>query len=301
MQSPAEQKAPANTAEKEPAAAEPEVKEETEVEKLARLKELVDAFPEEAELWWLDKEELVTLYETFVEIGDLYDSLSDEAKNQIDMGKMEAAGEFYASYIDPLSLSNTGDITSIPPAYGTGIIYEGRKSTAVYGPGWKDGRWADNTSKNGNIWIKYPSAGSFYVNGEHTKVDVVVYYWKTEGDAYVADSFGRDLISIASPVWCGFDPQDFTVEMEYHFYRAGTNEELPVDGYLFAHDLDINEGVCGKDGTRGYYTSGNTTMRWKGSYITGTVDDDRTDYSMSVGVAFHAEAGAPFRLKLPWM
>ena len=36
--------------------------------------------------------------------------------------KMEAAGEFYASYIDPLSLSNTGDITSIPPAYGTGII-----------------------------------------------------------------------------------------------------------------------------------------------------------------------------------
>lgn len=296
VQSPAEQKTPANTAEKEPAAAEPEVKEETEVEKLARLKELVDAFPEEAELWWLDKEELVTLYETFVEIGDLYDSLSDEAKNQIDMGKMEAAGEFYASYIDPLSLSNTGDITSIPPAYGTGIIYEGRKSTAIYGPGWKDGRWADNTSKNGNIWIKYPSAGSFYVNGEHTKVDVVVYYWKTEGDAYVADSFGQDLISIASPVWCGFDPQDFTVEMEYHFYRAGTNEELPVDGYLFAHDLDINEGVCGKDGTRGYYTSGNTTMRWKGSYITGTVDDDRTDYSMSVGVAFHAEAGAPFRL-----
>lgn len=291
-----EQKVSENAAAEEAAAVEPEAKEETEAEKLARLKELVDAFPEESDLWWKEKEELSTLYETFTEIGDLYDSLSDEAKSQIDMSKMEAVGEFYASYVDPLALNNTGNINSIPPAYGTGIIYEGKKSTAEYGSGWRDGRWAKNTSRDNNIWIKYPSSGSFYVNGEHVPVDVVVYYWKTQGDAYVADSFGRDLVSIASPAWCGYGPQDFTVEMEYHFYRAGTTEELSVDGYLFAHDLDTGEGICGKTGTKGYYTSSNTTMKWSGSYITGTVDDDRTDYSMSAGIAFHSDASAPFRL-----
>lgn len=269
---------------------------ETDEEKLEQLKEMVDTFPEEPELWWMDKDELTALYDTFTEICDLYESLDEEQQEQVDMSKLEAAGAFFASYVDPVSLTNTGDIYSIPSEYGAGIIYQGRKSTAVYGPGWKDGRYATNYSKDSNVWIKYPESGSCYVDGQHIKADVLVYYWLTEGEAFVATSFGRDLISIGSPAWCGYEPQDFTVEMEYHFFRAGTNEELTVDGYLFAHDLDRGEGICGKTGARGYYTSDNTTMRWKGQYVTGTVDDDRTDYSMSVGVAFHAEPSAPFRV-----
>ena len=125
---------------------------------------------------------------------------------------------------------------------------------------------------------------------------MVVYYWLTEGEAFVADRFGEDQVSIGSPAWCGYKPQDFTIEMEYHFFRAGTDEELAVNGYLFAHDLDMGEGICGKTGARGYYTSENTTMKWKGQYVTGTVDDDRTDYSMSVGVAFHSDPSAPFHV-----
>ena len=269
---------------------------ETDEEKVARLKEMVEAFPEEAELWWMDKDELTALYDTFIEIYDLYESLDEEQQEQVDMRKLEAAGAFFASYVDPVSLTNTGDIYSIPSEYGAGIIYQGRKSTAVYGPGWIDGRYATNYSKDSNVWIKYPESGSCYVDGQHVKADVLVYYWLTEGEAFVATSFGHDLISIGSPAWCGYDPQDFTVEMEYHFYKAGTNEELTVDGYLFAHDLDRGEGICGKTGARGYYTSDNTTMKWKGQYVTGTVDDDRTDYSMSVGVAFHSEASAPFHV-----
>ncbi|MEQ2471256.1 MSCRAMM family protein [Laedolimicola intestinihominis] len=269
---------------------------ETEEEKVVRLKEMVEAFPEEAELWWMDEDELTVLYDTFSEICDMYESLDAELQEQVDMRKLEAAGAFFASYVDPVSLTNTGDIYSIPSEYGAGIIYQGRKSTAVYGPGWKDGRYATNHSKDKNVWIKYPESGSCYVNGEHVKADVLVYYWLTEGEAFVATSFGHDLVSIGSPAWCGYEPQDFTVELEYHFLRAGTDEELTVDGYLFAHDLDRGEGICGKTGARGYYTSDNTTMRWKGQYVTGTVDDDRTDYSMSVGVAFHAEPSAPFRV-----
>lgn len=269
---------------------------ETEEEKVVRLKEMVEAFPEEAELWWMDEDELTVLYDTFSEICDMYESLDAELQEQVDMSKLEAAGEFFNKYVDPLSLVNTGDIYSIPSEYGAGIIYQGKKSTAVYGSGWKDGRYATNYSKDSNVWIKYPESGSCYVDGQHVKADVLVYYWLTEGEAFVATSFGRDLISIGSPAWCGYEPQDFTVEMEYHFFRAGTNEELTVDGYLFAHDLDRGEGICGKTGARGYYTSDNTTMRWKGQYVTGTVDDDRTDYSMSVGVAFHAEPSAPFRV-----
>lgn len=269
---------------------------ETEEEKVVRLKEMVEAFPEEAELWWMDEDELTVLYDTFSEICDMYESLDAELQEQVDMRKLEAAGAFFASYVDPVSLTNTGDIYSIPSEYGAGIIYQGRKSTAVYGPGWKDGRYATNHSKDKNVWIKYPESGSCYVNGEHVKADVLIYYWLTEGEAFVATSFGHDLVSIGSPAWCGYEPQDFTVELEYHFLRAGTDEELTVDGYLFAHDLDRGEGICGKTGARGYYTSDNTTMRWKGQYVTGTVDDDRTDYSMSVGVAFHAEPSAPFRV-----
>lgn len=269
---------------------------ETDEEKVARLKEMVEAFPEEAELWWMDKDELTALYDTFTEICDLYESLDEEQQEQVDMRKLETAGAFFASYVDPVSLTNTGDIYSIPSEYGAGIIYQGRKSTAVYGPGWKDGRYATNYSKDSNVWIKYPESGSCYVDGQHVKADVLVYYWLSAGDAFVATSFGRDLISIGSPAWCGYEPQDFTVEMEYHFYKAGTNEELTVDGYLFAHDLDRGEGICGKTGARGYYTSDNTTMRWKGQYVTGTVDDDRTDYSMSVGVAFHSDPSAPFHV-----
>lgn len=269
---------------------------ETEEEKVVRLKEMVEAFPEEAELWWMDEDELTVLYDTFSEICDMYESLDAELQEQVDMRKLEAAGAFFASYVDPVSLTNTGDIYSIPSEYGAGIIYQGRKSTAVYGPGWKDGRYATNHSKDKNVWIKYPESGSCYVNGEHVKADVLVYYWLTEGEAFVATSFGHDLVSIGSPAWCGYEPQDFTVELEYHFLRAGTDEELTVDGYLFAHDLDRGEGICGKTGAIGYYTSDNTTMRWKGQYVTGTVDDDRTDYSMSVGVAFHAEPSAPFRV-----
>ena len=53
---PTEQKVSENVAAKETTAVEPEAKEETEAEKLARLKELVDAFPEEADLWWKEKE-----------------------------------------------------------------------------------------------------------------------------------------------------------------------------------------------------------------------------------------------------
>ena len=263
---------------------------------LARLKEMVAAFPEEPELWWLDEEELTTLYETFSEICDLYESLDEEAQAQVDMSKLEAAGEFFAQYVDPLALVNTGDIYSIPSEYGAGIIYQGKKSTAIYGSGWKDGRYATNHSKDRNVWIKYPESGSCYVDGQHVKADVLVYYWLSAGEAFVATDFGRDLVSIGSPAWCGYSPQDFTVEMEYHFFRAGTNEELTVDGYLFAHDLDVGEGICGKTGARGYYTSDNTTMKWKGQYVTGTVDDDRTDYSMSVGVAFHSEPSAPFHV-----
>lgn len=269
---------------------------ETEEEKVARLQEMVATFPEEPELWWMDEEELTALYDTFSEICDLYESLDAELQKQIDMSKLEAAGEFFNKYVDPLSLVNTGDIYSIPSEYGTGIIYQGKKSTAIYGPGWKDGRYATNHSKNSGVWIKYPESGSCYVDGQHVKADVLVYYWLTEGDAFVATSFGRDLVSIGSPAWCGYEPQDFTVELEYHFLRAGTDEELTVDGYLFAHDLDRGEGICGKTGARGYYTSDNTTMRWKGQYVTGTVDDDRTDYSMSVGVAFHSEPSAPFHV-----
>ncbi len=269
---------------------------ETDEEKLERLKEMVDTFPAEPELWWMDKNELTALYDTFTEICDLYESLDEEQQEQVDMSKLEAAGAFFASYVDPVSLANTGDIYSIPSEYGAGIIYQGRKSTAVYGPGWIDGRYATNYSKDSNVWIKYPESGSCYVDGQHVKADVLVYYWLSAGDAFVATSFGRDLISIGSPAWCGYEPQDFTVEMEYHFFRAGTNEELTVDGYLFAHDLDRGEGICGKTGARGYYTSDNTTMRWKGQYVTGMVDDDRTDYSMSVGVAFHSEASAPFHV-----
>lgn len=269
---------------------------ETDEEKVARLKEMVEAFPEEAELWWMDKDELTVLYDTFTEICDLYESLDEEQQEQVDMRKLEDAGAFFASYVDPVSLTNTGDIYSIPSEYGAGIIYQGRKSTAVYGPGWIDGRYATNYSKDSNVWIKYPESGSCYVDGQHVKADVLVYYWLTEGEAFVATSFGHDLISIGSPAWCGYEPQDFTVEMEYHFYKAGTNEELTVDGYLFAHDLDRGEGICGKTGARGYYTSDNTTMRWKGQYVTGTVDDDRTDYSMSVGVAFHSDPSASFHV-----
>lgn len=269
---------------------------ETDEEKLEQLKEMVDTFPEEPELWWMDKDELTALYDTFTEICDLYESLDEEQQEQVDMSKLEAAGDFFASYVDPVSLANTGDIYSIPSEYGAGIIYQGKKSTAIYGSGWKDGRYATNHSKDSNVWIKYPESGSCYVDGQHVKVDVLVYYWLSAGDAFVATSFGRDLISIGSPAWCGYEPQDFTVELEYHFLRAGTDEELTVDGYLFAHDLDRGEGICGKTGARGYYTSDNTTMRWKGQYVTGTVDDDRTDYSMSMGVAFHAEPSAPFHL-----
>lgn len=269
---------------------------ETEEEKVVRLKEMVEAFPEEAELWWMDEDELTVLYDTFSEICDMYESLDAELQEQVDMSKLEAAGEFFNSYVEPLSLVNTGDIYSIPPEYGAGIIYQGKKSTAIYGSGWKDGRYATNHSKDSNVWIKYPESGSCYVDGQHVKADVLVYYWLTEGEAFVATSFGHDLISIGSPAWCGYEPQDFTVELEYHFLRAGTDEELTVDGYLFAHDLDRGEGICGKTGARGYYTSDNTTMRWKGQYVTGTVDDDRTDYSMSVGVAFHSEPSAPFHV-----
>lgn len=269
---------------------------ETDEEKLERLKEMVDIFPAEPELWWMDEDELTAIYDTFSEICDMYESLDAELQKQVDMSKLEAAGEFFNSYVEPLSLVNTGDIYSIPPEYGAGIIYQGKKSTAIYGSGWKDGRYATNHSKDSNVWIKYPESGSCYVDGQHIKADVLVYYWLTEGEAFVATSFGRDLISIGSPAWCGYEPQDFTVEMEYHFFRAGTNEELTVDGYLFAHDLDRGEGICGKTGARGYYTSDNTTMSWKGQYVTGTVDDDRTDYSMSVGVAFHSDPSAPFRV-----
>ena len=117
---------------------------ETEEEKVVRLKEMVEAFPEEAELWWMDKDELTALYDTFTEICDLYESLDEEQQEQVEMSKLEAAGAFFASYVDPVSLANTGDIYSIPSEYGAGIIYQGRKSTAVYGPGWIDGRYATN-------------------------------------------------------------------------------------------------------------------------------------------------------------
>ena len=193
---------------------------ETDEEKLERLKEMVDTFPAEPELWWMDKDELTALYDTFTEICDLYESLDEEQQEQVEMRKLEAAGAFFASYVDPVSLANTGDIYSIPPEYGAGIIYQGRKSTAVYGPGWIDGRYATNYSKDNNVWIKYPESGSCYVDGQHVKADVLVYYWLSAGDAFVATSFGRDLISIGSPAWCGYEPQDFTVEMEYHFFRA---------------------------------------------------------------------------------
>lgn len=270
---------------------------ETEEEKVVRLKEMVEAFPEEAELWWMDEDELTVLYDTFSEICDMYESLDAELQEQVDMSKLEAAGAFFASYVDPVSLTNTGDIYSIPSEYGAGIIYQGRKSTAVYGPGWKDGRYATNYSKDSNVWIKYPESGSCYVDGQHIKADVLVYYWLTEGEAFVATSFGRDLISIGSPAWCGYEPQWTLRGNGVSFFRAlGPTEELTVDGYLFAHDLDRGEGICGKTGARGYYTSDNTTMRWKGQYVTGTVDDDRTDYSMSVGVAFHSDPSAPIHV-----
>ena len=98
---------------------------ETEEEKVARLQEMVATFPEEPELWWMDEEELTALYDTFSEICDLYESLDAELQKQIDMSKLEAAGEFFNKYVDPLSLVNTGDIYSIPSEYGTGIIYQG--------------------------------------------------------------------------------------------------------------------------------------------------------------------------------
>lgn len=41
---------------------------ETDEEKLEQLKEMVDTFPEEPELWWMDKDELTALYDTFTEI-----------------------------------------------------------------------------------------------------------------------------------------------------------------------------------------------------------------------------------------
>ena len=270
--------------------------EEPEADRLEKLQTLLLDFPEEAELWWMSQEELGEVYDRFMELVDLYESLEEEEKSKIEVSKLEAIGEFFAGFTDQTALSNTGDIYSIPSEYGAGIIYQGRKSTAVYGPGWKKGTYATNHSKSSDVWIRYPESGSCYVNGEHVKADVLVYYWLSAGDAFVAMSFGTDQVSIGSPAWCGYDPQDFTVEMEYHFFRAGTEEELSVDGYLFAHDLDKGEGICGKTGARGYYTSDNTTMKWKGQYVTGTVDDDRTDYSMSVGVAFHSDAAAPFHV-----
>ena len=113
---------------------------ETDEEKLERLKEMVDIFPAEPELWWMDEDELTAIYDTFSEICDMYESLDAELQKQVDMSKLEAAGEFFNSYVEPLSLVNTGDIYSIPPEYGAGIIYQGKKSTAIYGSGWKDGR-----------------------------------------------------------------------------------------------------------------------------------------------------------------
>jgi len=82
---------------------------ETDEEKLERLKEMVDTFPEEPELWWMDKNELTALYDTFTEICDLYESLDEEQQEQVDMSKLEAAGAFFASYVDPVSLTNTGE------------------------------------------------------------------------------------------------------------------------------------------------------------------------------------------------
>ena len=228
--------------------------EEPEADRLEKLQTLLLDFPEEAELWWMSQEELGEVYDRFMELVDLYESLEEEEKSKIEVSKLEAIGEFFAGFTDQTALSNTGDIYSIPSEYGAGIIYQGRKSTAVYGPGWKKGTYATNHSKSSDVWIRYPESGSCYVNGEHVKADVLVYYWLSAGDAFVAMSFGTDQVSIGSPAWCGYDPQDFTVEMEYHFFRAGTEEELSVDGYLFAHDLDKGEGICGKTGARGYYT-----------------------------------------------
>lgn len=260
------------------------------------LEKRIEEFPKESALWWQDAAELAETYETFMELCDRCEELSEEQQKQVDMGKLEAAGQFFAAWTDPVSLVNTGDIGSIPSEYGAGLIYRGKRSTAIYGPGWLDGRYAQNYAKDPDIYIRYPESGSCYVDGRHTQVDVVVYYWLTEGEAFVADRFGEDQVSIGSPAWCGYKPQDFTIEMEYHFFRAGTDEELAVNGYLFAHDLDMGEGICGKTGARGYYTSENTTMKWKGQYVTGTVDDDRSDYSMSVGVAFHSDPSAPFHV-----
>lgn len=91
---------------------------ETDEEKLERLKEMVDTFPAEPELWWMDKDELTALYDTFTEICDLYESLDEEQQEQVEMRKLEAAGAFFASYVDPVSLANTGDIYSIPRSTG---------------------------------------------------------------------------------------------------------------------------------------------------------------------------------------
>jgi len=68
---------------------------ETDEEKVARLKKMVEAFPEEAELWWMDKDELTALYDTFTEICDLYESLDEEQQEQMDMRKLEDAGAFF--------------------------------------------------------------------------------------------------------------------------------------------------------------------------------------------------------------
>ncbi len=75
-----------------------------------------------------------------MEICDRCEELSEEQQKQVDMGKLEAAGQFFAAWTDPVSLVNTGDIGSIPSEYGAGLIYRGKRSTAIYGPaGWMAG------------------------------------------------------------------------------------------------------------------------------------------------------------------
>lgn len=67
-----------------------------EAEKLLaeELEKRIEEFPKESALWWQDAAELAETYEIFMDLCDFYEELSEEQQKQVDMGKLEAAGQF---------------------------------------------------------------------------------------------------------------------------------------------------------------------------------------------------------------
>lgn len=255
--------------------------------------------------------ELCDCGEEYIAIDDIFDTHSEDS----------AIYQYLNKWCDYLNQPATTAVLSgtkewgkdsIPYTYAATYFKSVPLSSCTWGNGFESLLNKSGTKtiyrtavrkKYENTWLRYNNCGTTIINGVVTPIDVKIYLWSNVRHVVFEDygaSAGTWIEGCPSHDGCARDTGNQRIHMQFHFYKAGTNEEISVNGVMQLTDMDNTEGYYLDTGFQNVYTTSTTHIKKDSDgYYVGTqseANDGTVRKDGAIMATFTCTPSAPAKL-----